>query len=74
MTQSGQLLAFLAAMPCTSSWRGRQLGSILQDPVLLAGSVGGLLHGIGVIANHTKAMNMEWNGFFKLLQPAQSRS
>lgn len=67
------LLALLAAMFGLFRWRGRQVGTLLQDPVLMAAPVGALLHGIGVIAARAKAMGMEWSGFFGPLRPSRSK-
>ena len=72
LTEFG-LLALLAAMFGLFRWRGKQVGTILQDPVLLADPVGALVHGIGVIANRAKAMGMEWSGFFGPLRPARRK-
>lgn len=72
LTELG-LLALLAAMFGLFRWRGKQVGTILQDPGLLAAPAGALVHGIGVIANRAKAMGMEWSGFFGPLRPARRK-
>jgi hypothetical protein len=67
------LLALLAAMFGVFRWCGRQLGTILQDPGLLAAPVGAPLHGPEVIATRAKAIEMEWGGFFGPLRPLRRK-
>lgn len=67
------LIALLALTFAALWWEGRQIGRALNDPVLLASPVTGLMSGIGVIARRADAMGMKWSGFFGPLRPVRAR-
>ncbi|WP_338665756.1 hypothetical protein VQH23_11380 [Pararoseomonas sp. SCSIO 73927] len=63
------LLLLLALLFGLFWWRGRQIGQLLDDPVLTGSPVTFLLSGTGIIAERAKAMGMEWSGFYGPLRP-----
>lgn len=68
------LLALLAGMLGLFWWRGRRIGTALQDSGLMAALVGALPGGVGVIADRAKAMGMAWRGSFGPLRPVRRGS
>jgi len=68
------LLALLALLFGLFWWRGRQIGTVLQDPEMMATPISALLYGTGVIAERAKAMGMEWRGLYGPLRPSRKAS
>ncbi|MBO1081785.1 hypothetical protein [Roseomonas haemaphysalidis] len=49
--------------------RGRHIGRLLNDPVIMASPVVSLLSAPGVLAKRANALGMEWSGFYGPLRP-----
>ncbi len=63
------LLLMLALLFGLFWLRGRQIGRLLDDPVILASPVTSLLSVPELLARRANALGMEWSGFYGPLRP-----
>lgn len=65
------LLAIVVLLIAEMWWEGRQIGRILNDPVLMTSPIVSLISGLTVIAQRARAMGMTWSGFLGNLRPVR---